>query len=104
MFRFYWGLHDLYNAVHGGEPPSSQNITGQLIWREYFYTMSVNNEFYAKMDQNPICLNIPWRDGDRDASGHLELWKQGKTGFPFIDAVMRQLLQVSILFVYCSLI
>lgn len=91
--RFYWNVHDLYNSIHGGEPPSCQNITGQLIWREYFYTMSVNNKFYAQMEGNPICLNIPWRDGNEDNSGHLKRWKEGKTGFPFIDAVMRQLLQ-----------
>ncbi|KAJ9600817.1 hypothetical protein L9F63_001029 [Diploptera punctata] len=87
--RFYWDIHDLYNLVHCGNPPAHHNITGQLIWREYFYTMSVNNEFYAEMERNPICLNIPWRED----SGLLTRWKHGKTGFPFIDAVMRQLLQ-----------
>ncbi|PSN30513.1 Cryptochrome-1 [Blattella germanica] len=87
-------VHDLFNEVHKGEPPACQNITGQLIWREYFYTMSVNNEFYAEMERNPICLNIPWHDGGDIETGHLAKWKQGKTGFPFIDAVMRQLLQI----------
>ncbi|XP_063234369.1 cryptochrome-1 [Bacillus rossius redtenbacheri] len=88
--RFYWSVHDLYNAVRGGEPPSSQSITGQLIWREFFYTMSADNPFYGEMERNPICLNIPWQE--EKASDHLEKWKTGKTGFPFIDAVMRQLL------------
>lgn len=89
--RFYWNLHDLFNTVHDGKPPSNHNITGQLIWREYFYTMSVNNEYYAEMARNPICLNISWRESDE--SGYLLKWQQGKTGYPFIDAAMRQLLQ-----------
>lgn len=51
--------------------------------------MSVNNEFYAEMERNPICLNIPWSEPKQE---DLNRWKYGKTGFPFIDAVMRQLL------------
>lgn len=82
----------MFNTVHDGKPPSNHNITGQLIWREYFYTMSVNNEYYAEMARNPICLNISWRESDE--SGYLLKWQQGKTGYPFIDAAMRQLLQV----------
>lgn len=78
--------------MHKGEPPSTQNITGQLIWREYFYTMSVDNIFYAEMLRNPICLNIPWYQTDEKI---LDKWRKGKTGYPFIDAAMRQLLQVT---------
>lgn len=36
--------------------------TGQLIWREYFYTMSVNNANFGQIRDNPICLNIPWSE------------------------------------------
>lgn len=62
---------------------------GQLVWREYFYTMSANNPKYAQMQDNPICLNIPWAEPDRSI---LEKWHKGKTGFPFFDAAMRQLI------------
>jgi cryptochrome len=85
--RFYWGILDLYNAIHQGQATSGAIATGQLIWREYFYTMSVLNPHYAKMEQNPICLDIPWND---DPDG-LERWKKGQTGYPFVDAAMRQL-------------
>ena len=46
--------------VHEGKKDFSLSAIGQLIWREYFYTMSVNNIHYNKMVENPICLNIPW--------------------------------------------
>nr|CAD7411492.1 unnamed protein product [Timema poppensis] len=88
--RFYWQVHDLFRAVHGGEPPASESLTSQLIWREYFYTMSLNNQYYGEMARNKICLDIPWRE--KDIQTDLDLWKQGKTGYPFIDAAMRQLL------------
>nr|CAD7443749.1 unnamed protein product [Timema bartmani] len=87
---FYWQLHDLFRAVHGDEPPASESLTGQLIWREYFYTMSLNNQYYGEMARNKICLDIPWRE--KDIQKDLDMWKQGKTGYPFIDAAMRQLL------------
>ena len=38
---------------------------------------------------NPICLQIPWKEDDTQ----FEKWKNGQTGYPFIDAGMRQLLQ-----------
>ena len=43
-----------------------------------------------QMEPNPICLNINWRTDE----GQLQRWKDGQTGYPFIDAAMRQLIQV----------
>ncbi|XP_055380996.1 cryptochrome-1 [Condylostylus longicornis] len=91
----YWALHDIYKQIQKAKNfPVTKNlnnvhITGQLIWREYFYTMSVNNINYDKMEDNNICLNIPWR---YPTNTELEKWKFGKTGFPLIDASARQLL------------
>ncbi|XP_026686476.1 cryptochrome-1 [Diaphorina citri] len=90
--RFYWALHDHFNTIHEGRPPSHFNITGQLIWREYFYTMSAHNPYYDQMEKNPICLNIPWLpESHPNKEKYLNAWKNGQTGYPFIDAVMRQL-------------
>ncbi|XP_041978712.1 cryptochrome-1 [Aricia agestis] len=86
--RFYWALQDLYHQVHQGRLSATHFITGQLIWREYFYTMAINNPQYGQMAGNPICLDIPWKQPQGD---ELQRWKEGRTGFPFIDAAMRQL-------------
>ncbi|KAL1115936.1 hypothetical protein AAG570_005431 [Ranatra chinensis] len=92
--RFYWSIHDLFEEVHKGQVPATQSITGQLIWREYFYTMSVNNPHYAQMESNPICININWMGrSDPEYETRLNRWKRGMTGYPFIDAIMRQLKQ-----------
>lgn len=53
------------------EKPFTISVIGQLIWREYFYTMSVNNMNYNKMTENPICLNIPWYENTEQ----LKKWK-----------------------------
>ncbi|CAH0392405.1 unnamed protein product [Bemisia tabaci] len=90
--KFFWALHDTFSDVHN--MPSNSNITSQLIWREYFYTMSVDNKYYAEMARNPVCLNIPWSSvKDETAKANLKAWEDGKTGYPFIDALMRQLKQ-----------
>ncbi|KAH8280088.1 hypothetical protein KR018_007531 [Drosophila ironensis] len=93
--RFYWSVHDLFQnvqlraSVRGVQMTGGAHITGQLIWREYFYTMSVKNPHYDRMEGNEICLNIPWAKPDETK---LEKWRLGQTGFPLIDAAMRQLL------------
>ncbi|XP_026324719.1 cryptochrome-1 [Hyposmocoma kahamanoa] len=86
--KFYWALQDLFQQVHQGRLSGAHFITGQLIWREYFYTMSVNNPNYGQIAGNPICLDIPWKSPEGD---ELERWRAGRTGFPFVDAAMRQL-------------
>lgn len=86
--KFYWSLRSTYAEVHPNKPiPAS--ITCQLVWREYFYCMSVNNPKYNCMIGNPICLKIDWYE-DED---QFKKWKEGKTGYPWIDACMRQLTQ-----------
>ncbi|XP_058822290.1 cryptochrome-1 [Topomyia yanbarensis] len=89
---FYWCVNDLFEKVQSKSEcknPQGHHITGQLIWREYFYTMSVHNPHYAVMEANPICLNIPWYEPKDDS---LDRWKEGRTGYPIVDAAMRQLL------------
>lgn len=41
------------------------------------------------MESNPICVQIPW---DRNPEA-LAKWAEGRTGFPWIDAIMMQLRQ-----------
>ena len=48
---------------------------------------SVGTPNFDKMIGNPAVKQIPW---DKDEE-RLQAWKEGKTGFPFIDAIMTQL-------------
>lgn len=59
----------------------------ELIWREFFmqilyhFPKVVNHSFKTKYDA------IPWENNPK----FLEKWKAGKTGFPIVDAGMREL-------------
>ncbi|XP_038612536.1 cryptochrome-1 [Tachyglossus aculeatus] len=85
---FYFKLTDLYKKVKkNSSPPLS--LYGQLLWREFFYTAATSNPRFDKMEGNPICVQIPW---DRNPEA-LAKWAEGRTGFPWIDAIMTQLRQ-----------
>ncbi|XP_067913060.1 cryptochrome-1-like isoform X3 [Heterodontus francisci] len=85
---FYFKLTDLYKKIKKtGSPPLS--LYGQLLWREFFYTAATNNPCFDKMEGNPICVRIPW---DKNPVS-LAKWAEGKTGYPWIDAIMTQLRQ-----------
>ncbi|HBC03586.1 MAG: deoxyribodipyrimidine photolyase [Aequorivita sp.] len=59
----------------------------ELIWREFFmqilwhFPETVENAFKKKYDR------IEWRNNDAE----FKKWKDGKTGYPLVDAGMRQL-------------
>ncbi|XP_052212171.1 cryptochrome-1-like [Dreissena polymorpha] len=86
---FYWKLHELYRKIKKqNDPPLS--LHGQLLWREFFFTAATNNPSFDKMEGNAICIQVPW-DKNPEA---LANWAEGKTGFPWIDAIMVQLREV----------
>ncbi|XP_077318083.1 cryptochrome-2 isoform X2 [Lithobates pipiens] len=85
---FYYRLRELYQKVKKNSPPPL-SLFGQLLWREFFYTAATNNPKFDQMEGNPICVQIPW-DKNPEA---LAKWTEGKTGFPWIDAIMTQLRQ-----------
>lgn len=65
--------------------PSQDNL--RLLEREFFYTVASHNPYFDKMEGNPVCIQVPW-DKNPEA---LAKWAEGRTGFPWIDAIMVQL-------------
>lgn len=95
MFRLFWELSKLFTDKFGDLLPRYSN-TSQLIWRDYFYTMSIESEKFDQMVQKPTTVAISWKKIEtKENRIMLECWKNGKTGYPFIDAGMRQLIRVS---------
>ena len=69
-----------------------QNLKTDLFlicdFREFFYTCGATIDNFDKMVGNKICRQIPWRT---DKEEHLKAWKEARTGYPWIDAIMTQL-------------
>lgn len=65
----------------------NETFWSELIWREFFmqilyhYPQTVDKAFRSKYDK------IKWRNNEEE----FEKWKAGKTGYPLVDAGMRQL-------------
>ncbi|PWA36991.1 DNA photolyase family protein [Artemisia annua] len=67
------------------DPPVS--LRAQLLWREFFYAVGFGTPNFDHMRGNAICRQIPWNDDDE----LLAAWRDSRTGFPWIDAIMVQL-------------
>jgi deoxyribodipyrimidine photo-lyase len=88
----YLGPHLRYGTVsirNIAETAVRENaiFLSELAWREFFMQILFNfpgvvtGNFRSKYD------NVPWRNNEAD----FEKWCRGETGFPFVDAGMRQL-------------
>lgn len=84
---FWWRLTEVYTGQQHSKPPVS--LHGQLLWREFFYTTAVGIPNFNRMEGNPHCVQVDWDNNPE----HLAAWREARTGFPFIDAIMTQLRQ-----------
>ena len=84
--KFFWDVQAIYTKA-GSHTQPPQSLHGQLFFREWFYLCSYVTPNWEQMEGNPLCRQVPW---GRDPQ-LLQAWKEGRTGYPWIDAVMRQL-------------
>ncbi|AGN01268.1 deoxyribodipyrimidine photolyase [Salinarchaeum sp. Harcht-Bsk1] len=66
---------------------NSEEYRRQLCWREFYAQVLADNPDMPTTPLKDFQNPIEWRD-DPEA---LQAWKDGKTGFPIVDAGMRQL-------------
>ncbi len=86
---------------------ASQSVTGmrrhsvdvfinELIWREFYLQVLWFRPDVLEHEFQDDCRNLKWREhwrpGSRPESVDLQRWQDGQTGFPIVDAGMRELL------------
>mgnify|MGYP000421616398 CR=1 FL=1 len=59
----------------------------QLIWREYFVTLLASEPDLRTTPLRARFADFAWREDEAD----FRAWEEGRTGFPVVDAAMRQL-------------
>jgi deoxyribodipyrimidine photo-lyase len=60
----------------------------EIIWREFYQSILYHFPFVQEQAFNPRLRNIAWRNAPAD----FQAWKDGLTGYPVVDAAMRQLM------------
>lgn len=59
----------------------------EICWRDFAYVLLFHNPELTQKNYNPAFDLMGWRSSDRD----LMKWQTGQTGYPIVDAGMRQL-------------
>ncbi|MCL3863276.1 deoxyribodipyrimidine photo-lyase [Actinotalea sp. K2] len=67
-------------------------FASELCWREFYADVLWHNPASAWTDLRPDLGGLTYEDPEGTASAAFEAWTQGRTGFPLVDAGMRQLL------------
>jgi deoxyribodipyrimidine photo-lyase len=77
---------------HGIEDVSGDTTTflKELAWRDYAHIQICALPTYGSANARPAFDAMPWRDL-RTAKADFSAWKRGRTGYPIVDAGMRQL-------------
>ena len=81
--------HAIKFAVDAGDIPFDQAdvFLSEIAWREFSYVLLFHNPDMLAKEINPKFSNFPWHQD----SAKLKAWQSGKTGYPIVDAGMREL-------------
>jgi deoxyribodipyrimidine photo-lyase len=61
----------------------------ELAWREFSYHLLFHNPRLGEANYNSRFDDFPWQDSEKN----FDAWTKGQTGYPMVDAGMRQLWQ-----------
>ena len=89
----YGEIHPRSLLAELGESAAHDVYRKELAWREFYADVLFHNPASAHVSLDARYEDMRWIDqGDPDFNAYLEAWKSGMTGYPFVDAGMRQLL------------
>jgi len=84
-------VHNAQQAIGSAEDAESRKGAevwlNELIWREFYIQILYHFSYVSKTAFSSSLVDIPWRNNENE----YERWKEGKTGYPIVDAAMRQL-------------
>ncbi|MBS0256014.1 MAG: deoxyribodipyrimidine photo-lyase [Proteobacteria bacterium] len=80
----------IWHAMGDSAPEGVQVFLSEIGWREYGQNIITQFPDYGARPYKPEFAHFPWREGP-EAEADLRAWQQGRTGYPIVDAGMRQL-------------
>ncbi|MFK8906215.1 cryptochrome/photolyase family protein [Streptomyces sp. YS-3] len=76
---------ELVHLARRRPSPGAEAFVRQLAWRDFHYQVLAARPETASRDYRP--RGDRWRDDEHE----IEAWRTGRTGYPLVDAAMRQL-------------
>ena len=79
-------------ACHpAGRSEGARRFVAELCWREFYADVLWHRPDSAWADLREDLHGMTYEDPAGAAANHLRAWQEGRTGYPFVDAGMRQL-------------
>lgn len=75
----------------GRHGDGAERFETELCWRDFYADVLHHHPASARQDLTSALDGMPWDEG-ADADERFEAWCAGRTGYPIVDAGMRQLL------------
>jgi deoxyribodipyrimidine photo-lyase len=101
--HLHWGeisphqvWHSTRNALakaHGKLDASGEKFLKEILWREFSYHLLHHFPHFPDRAFKSEFDNFPWADDPKS----LKLWQKGQTGYPIVDAGMRELWHTGIM-------
>ncbi len=85
--ELYQACMDKADSLDATGRGSAMKYVAELIWREFYLQILWNFPEVLEHEFNPKYRGMKWPGKMED----FERWKNGETGFPIVDAAMRQL-------------
>lgn len=84
----YWSARQAY--ADASDPQARESVAtwvSELTWREFYTHILYHFPHVLERDFVDTYADLQWRDDPH----HLQAWQNGETGYPIVDAPMRQL-------------
>ena len=88
--RAVQGALQAASQADGEARRGAETFLSELIWREFYQSILYHFPHVLQGAFRPSMRNIQWRE----ATDELRAWQEGRTGYPVVDAAMRQLISL----------
>lgn len=83
-----WGTLSIREIFQKAQKCGSEQYLKELAWREFYFQILHHSPEILALEFNPVWRGLHWDE----PSERFTAWKEGRTGFPIIDAGIRELL------------
>lgn len=77
----------VYSEIFPKTQNGAEKFINEIYWREFSYSLLINFKKLPEQNFRSEFDNFPWEFSDEN----LKAWQQGKTGYPIVDAGMREI-------------